>query len=48
MINEGRHFLFLAPHIAAVPGVAIMAAVMAFNFIGDGLRDAMDVREEIR
>jgi peptide/nickel transport system permease protein len=48
MINEGRHFLFVAPHIAAVPGLAIMAAVMAFNFIGDGLRDAMDVREEIR
>jgi peptide/nickel transport system permease protein len=48
MINEGRHFLFVAPHIATVPGLAIMAAVMAFNFIGDGLRDAMDVREEIR
>jgi ABC-type dipeptide/oligopeptide/nickel transport system permease subunit len=48
MINEGRHFLFIAPHIAAVPGLAIMATVMAFNFIGDGLRDAMDVREEIR
>jgi peptide/nickel transport system permease protein len=47
MINEGRHFLFVAPHIATVPGLAIMAAVMAFNFIGDGLRDAMDVREEI-
>jgi peptide/nickel transport system permease protein len=48
MINEGRHFLFLAPHLAAVPGLAIMATVMAFNFLGDGLRDAMDVREEIR
>src|SRR5512134_530262 len=48
MINEGRHFLFVAPHIAAVPGLAIMAAVMALNFIGDGLRDAMDIREEIR
>ncbi|OGP77308.1 MAG: hypothetical protein A2Z13_01105 [Deltaproteobacteria bacterium RBG_16_64_85] len=47
MINEGRHFLFVAPHIATVPGLAIMATVMAFNFIGDGLRDAMDVREEI-
>jgi peptide/nickel transport system permease protein len=48
MINEGRHFLFVAPHIAMVPGLAIMGVVMAFNFIGDGLRDAMDVREEIR
>lgn len=47
MINEGRHFLFVAPHIATVPGVAIMISVMAFNFIGDGLRDALDVREQI-
>ena len=48
MINEGRHFLFVAPHLTTVPGLAIMATVMAFNFLGDGLRDAMDVREEIR
>ncbi len=45
MINEGRHFLFVAPHLTTVPGVAIMATVMAFNFLGDGLRDAMDARE---
>jgi len=48
MINEGRHFLFVAPHLTTVPGLAIMITVMAFNFLGDGLRDAMDVREEIR
>jgi peptide/nickel transport system permease protein len=48
MISEGRHFLFVAPHLTTVPGLAIMATVMAFNFLGDGLRDAMDVREEIR
>jgi peptide/nickel transport system permease protein len=48
MINEGRHFLFVAPHLTTVPGIAIMITVMAFNFLGDGLRDAMDVREEIR
>jgi peptide/nickel transport system permease protein len=45
MINEGRHFLFVAPHLTTVPGLAIMVTVMAFNFLGDGLRDAMDVRE---
>lgn len=45
MINEGRHFLFVAPHLTTVPGLAIMITVMAFNFLGDGLRDAMDVRE---
>jgi peptide/nickel transport system permease protein len=48
MINEGRHFLFVAPHLTTVPGIAIMITVMAFNFLGDGLRDAMDVRVEIR
>lgn len=48
MINEGRHFLFVAPHLTLAPGIAIMATVMAFNFIGDGLRDALDIREEIR
>ncbi|GAB4362781.1 MAG: ABC transporter permease [Deltaproteobacteria bacterium] len=48
MINEGRHFLFVAPHLTLAPGIAIMVTVMAFNFLGDGLRDALDVREEIR
>lgn len=47
MIDEGRHFLFVAPHLTLAPGIAIMVTVMAFNFIGDGLRDALDVREEI-
>ncbi|MGB5995636.1 MAG: ABC transporter permease, partial [Candidatus Deferrimicrobiaceae bacterium] len=45
MISEGRHFLFVAPHLTTIPGLAIMITVMAFNFLGDGLRDAMDVRE---
>lgn len=44
MIAEGRHFLFVAPHLTLAPGLAIMLTVMAFNFVGDGLRDAMDVR----
>lgn len=46
MIDEGRHFLFVAPHLTTVPGLAIMITVMAVNFLGDGLRDAMDVRGE--
>jgi len=45
MISEGRHFLFVAPHLTTIPGIAIMITVMAFNFLGDGIRDAMDVRE---
>jgi peptide/nickel transport system permease protein len=48
MIGEGRHFLFIAPHLVTVPGGAILLTVMAFNFLGDGLRDALDVRIETR
>ena len=48
MIGEGRHFLFVAPHLVTVPGAAILLAVMSINFVGDGLRDALDVREEPR
>jgi ABC-type dipeptide/oligopeptide/nickel transport system permease subunit len=48
MIGEGRHFLFVAPHLVTVPGAAILLTVMAFNFVGDGLRDALDVREDGR
>ena len=43
MIGEGRHFLFIAPHLVTAPGAAILLTVMAFNFVGDGLRDALDV-----
>src|SRR5512134_968114 len=48
MINEGRHFLFVAPHLVTAPGAAVLLTVMSFNFVGDGLRDALDVREEPR
>jgi ABC-type dipeptide/oligopeptide/nickel transport system permease subunit len=34
----------VAPHVATVPGLAIMLTVLAFNFVGDGLRDALDPR----
>ncbi len=42
MIAEGRSFLYNAPHIATVPGLAIMIVVFGFNLLGDGLRDALD------
>jgi peptide/nickel transport system permease protein len=48
MIGEGRHFLFIAPHLVTAPGAAILLTVMSFNFVGDGLRDALDVRVETR
>src|SRR5690606_10619242 len=42
MVASGRDFLRVAPHIATIPGVAIMLAVLGFNLLGDGLRDALD------
>lgn len=42
MLTSGRRYLGLANHLAIFPGAAIMAAVMGFNFLGDGLIDAMD------
>ncbi|MEW6266015.1 MAG: ABC transporter permease [Thermodesulfobacteriota bacterium] len=47
MLSEGRHYLMTAPHIAIFPGLAIMIAVLAFNLLGDGLRDALDPRMKI-
>ena len=45
MIRDGTVVMFRAPWLAICPGLAIMAAVMAFNLLGDGLRDALDPRE---
>lgn len=42
MIANGREYITNAPHIATVPGVAIAVAVLGFNLLGDGLRDALD------
>jgi len=44
MLNEGRSFLLIAPHLTAFPGLAIMAVVLGVNFFGDGLRDLLDTR----
>ncbi|NOY53036.1 MAG: ABC transporter permease [Deltaproteobacteria bacterium] len=44
MLNEGSHFLLIAPHLTIFPGLAIMLVVLGFNFLGDGLRDWMDVQ----
>lgn len=44
MINEGRTFLNTAPWISVFPGLSIMGAVLAFNLLGDGLRDVLDPR----
>jgi peptide/nickel transport system permease protein len=44
MLNESREFMELAPWLAVFPGLAIIFAVLAFNFLGDALRDALDPR----
>ena len=45
MIAAGKDFLAVAPWTVIVPGVALMIAVMGFNFLGDGLRDVLDPRQ---
>lgn len=42
MLSDGRNFLYNAPHVALFPGLAIVLVVLAFNMLGDGLRDAFD------
>jgi len=42
MVASGRNQLLLAPHVVLVPSVAIFIVVLAFNLLGDGLRDALD------
>lgn len=42
MLNNGRVYMRIAPHITTFSGLAIMVTVLAFNFLGDGLRDSLD------
>jgi peptide/nickel transport system permease protein len=46
MLNGAQQYLATAPWLAIIPGVAITLAVTSFNFIGDGLRDALDNRSQ--
>ena len=46
MLNEGRTYLETAPWISVFPGIAIMLTVLAFNLLGDGLRDVLDPNEQ--
>jgi len=47
MLNDGRSHLFDAPHLVLFPAMAVMLAVLSFNFIGDALRDYLDPRSRI-
>lgn len=42
MLNEARADMVMAPHVALFPSLAIFITVLAFNLLGDGLRDALD------
>ena len=42
MLNEARADMVIAPHVAIFPSLAIFITVLAFNLLGDGLRDALD------
>ena len=42
MIERGNQAIFSAPHVVLFPGLAIALTMLAFNFLGDGLRDALD------
>jgi ABC-type dipeptide/oligopeptide/nickel transport system permease subunit len=44
MLGEARNDIFNDPNLATFPGIAIFLAVLAFNLLGDGLRDALDPR----
>ena len=47
MLNDGRAHLFDSPHLVLFPALAVMLAVLSFNFIGDALRDYLDPRSRI-
>ena len=44
MLSAGRSYIIDSPWIATFPGLAILATVLAFNLVGDALRDALDPR----
>lgn len=44
MVSEGYKYLITSPVLSFAPGIAIMLVVLAFNMVGDGLRDALDPR----
>ncbi|MCL5108970.1 MAG: ABC transporter permease [Chloroflexi bacterium] len=44
MLGEGKDYIFASPNMITFPGLAVFLAVLAFNLLGDGLRDALDPR----
>lgn len=48
MLADGRDFITVAYHVATIPGIAILALVLALNIIGDAMRDLLDPRMRAR
>jgi peptide/nickel transport system permease protein len=48
MLNDSRAHLFDSPHLVLFPAMAVMLAVLSFNFIGDALRDLLDPRSRLQ
>jgi peptide/nickel transport system permease protein len=48
MVSDHTQYIYTAPFLAAIPALAILVASVAFNVLGDGLRDLLDVRGEGR
>lgn len=44
MTSSGRTVLSVAPHVSTIPGIMLLLVALAFNLVGDGLRDALDPR----
>jgi len=44
LVSDGRAYLRSASHISIMPGLVLMLAILGFNLLGDGLRDAFDVK----
>jgi peptide/nickel transport system permease protein len=48
MISMGQDYYYTAPQLVIYPGLAIVITVLAFNLVGDGLRDAFDPQQRRR
>ncbi|MEO1633891.1 MAG: ABC transporter permease, partial [Cyanobacteria bacterium J06631_9] len=44
MLFDAQNYIAVAPHLVIVPGLAILLTVLSVNYVGDGLRDALDTR----
>lgn len=47
MLTNAQEYIFIAPWLALPPGFMIFITVLAFNYLGDGLRDALDPRSRL-